>query len=695
VALAALNHSLRRANSAIALAAFTLLFGCHAQQNFPGSTPPAATSAARLQLFTPARALLDAQPTQTDLSYLNAEPAGAHGFVRASLGHFVDDRGSRLRFFGVNLSGVACLPDRETALRLAGHFRKLGFNAVRLHSLDSPGALLGADGRIAPEALAQLDHFTAALKAAGIYFSFGLHASSGYAGLTAEAKQRFPEGKLLDRFHAPFLAAQRDFARLLLSHQNPETGLEYRAEPALLYLELSHENTIFPSPAGSPDDLPADFQAELAQGYAPWLAERTANGLRAPRPADEEAQAELPTFRGSPAARADLAEYLREKERSSVLSLAKFVRSELGLRSMLLSSQVDFGGLAGVLREAEVSDFIDIHGYWSSPDRSQVNAPDAGALGRLAGYRVFGKPFVVSEYGAAAPSDYAAELFPLLLGIASLQDWDAVFAFAYADHKRDYEPARINGVFDLAGHPAKLAFLSTAAAAFRRGLVAPGQSRAQLSVPQQPSALPYTQDALPNLWRERGVPLSAAAVRQLGISLRPGSGDIVLNDAQRASDVTSSDAQRVSSVLGSDTGELLWEPRGGHARFSIDAPALKAVCGFLSSSALRFSGASFEFQSFAQGFACASLIALDDAPIASSHRLLFSVSGLAQNSETEPGSALAQYVPVSVTLPRGTWQAVALDAAGKPTRTMPVANAAESKFSTAYEGASLSYAFTR
>ena len=70
--------------------------------------------------------------------------------MHPSLGHFVDDRGSRLRFFGVNLSGIACLPDRDTALRLARHFRKLGFNAVRLHGLDGPGVLLTADGQIAP-----------------------------------------------------------------------------------------------------------------------------------------------------------------------------------------------------------------------------------------------------------------------------------------------------------------------------------------------------------------------------------------------------------------------------------------------------------------------------------------------------------------------------------------------------------------
>jgi len=587
-----------------------------------------------------------------------------------------------LRFFGVNLSGIACLPEHEVALPLARHLRKLGFNAVRLDSLDGPGVLLGADGQFVPEALERLDHFTAALKAEGIYFSLELHAANGYPGLDAEARQRFPQGKLLDRFHPRFLDAQREFARRLLRHQNPETQLEYRAEPALLYVELNDEDTIFPSAAGSPDDVPPEFRAELATGYAPWLAARTADGLRAPGPAEEEAKAELPTFHGLPAARADYAQYLREAERNSVLSLAKFVRGELGLQSMLINSQVNFGGLAGVLREAELSDFIDAHGYWSIPDQSQINAPEAGTLSKLASYRVFGKPFIVSEYATAAPNDYAAEMFPLLIGIASLQDWDAVFAFAYADQKREYEPQRINGVFDLAGHPAKLAFLTSAAAAFRRGLVAPGQSRVELSVPEQPTALPYAEDAVPSLWREQGVPLSLAAIRQLGIALRPGPGD-----------VTAGYAARVTGALGSDTGELLWEAQGTHARFSIDAPALKAVCGWLSNSALQFSGIRFEFRNFSPGFACASLLSLDDASIQSARRVLFSVSGLAKNVGSGP--ALAQYVPVTVTLPRAAWHADALDAAGKPVHPIAVDNAAESKISTTYQGAALSYAFTR
>jgi hypothetical protein len=689
------------------LLASATICGCHAEQKFPVSTPGAA-AAPELQLFAVSAGGLDERSSFTDLSSLNAEPAGAHGFVHAEQGHFEDDRGVRLRFFGINLTGVACLPDHDTGERLARHFKKLGFNAVRLQALDGPGGIKSDAGELDPDALDRLDHFTAALKAEGVYFTLVLHAVSGYPGLEPDVRARFPYGKVLDRFHGPFLAAQRDFARRLLSHENARTHLTYLAEPALLYVELSDEDTIFPSAAGSPDDAPAGYRAELARDYAPWLAQRTAEGFRAPGPALEEAKGELPTFQASPGARADYGEFLRASERNNVKQLLSFIREDLKLRSMLINTQVSSGGLAGVLREAELSDFIDVHGYWGRPsvDASgraerwsvqnvpQITARDGGALSVMASYRVFGKPFNVSEYASAAPSDYAAEMFPLLVGIAGLQDWDALFAFAYADQKREYEPKRINGVFDLAGHPAKLAFVTAAASSFRRGLVAASASRVELLVPREPSALPFTEDAVPSLWLANGVPLTAAAVRQIGIRLRDGGGS-----------VTASSALRASGVLGSDSGELYWQTEGAHPRFSIDAPSLDLVCGMLTKSALRFAHASFEFGDFAGGFACASLVALDEQPIAQSRRLLFTVVGRAQNAgqpratETPEsfgaGPALAQFVPVTLTLPRDNWRAAALDGAGVSTHAVPVTTSANSQLTTTLAAAALSYSLTR
>jgi hypothetical protein len=92
------------------------------------------------------------------------------------------------------------------------------------------------------------------------------------------------------------------------------------------------------------------------------------------------------------------------------------------------------------------------------------------------------------------------------------------------------------------------------------------------------------------------------------------------------------------------------------------------------------------------------LLSLDDGPLDSARRVLFSVAGLAQNGVRAPASppeqvALAQYVPVAVTLPRGAWHAVALDAAGAPLHAVVVVDG--NQVATELRGAALSYAFTR
>lgn len=684
----AIHHNCCAPRVAISAVLFALLGACHAQQKFPALAAQAAREP-ETQWLDPSVSGPGDEKGSIDLSFLNENPAGQHGFVRAEDGHFVDDRGLRLRFFGVSLSGVACLPERADADRLAQRLSRLGFNAVRLIGLDTPGALLGESGEISAAALEQLDYFTAALSARGLYFSLVLRSVS--------------EQKLLDRFHESFLTAQERFAKALLMHDNPFTKRAYREEPALLHVELANEDTLLPSWAGSPDDLPASFRSELAARYKPWLAARTAEGKRAPGPADEEAKAELPTMQSPASARNDYVEFLASVERESVARLTRFVRTELGLRSMLVDTQASFGGLAGVLRERTASDFIDVHGYWDMPhaagdarwsiqNTSQISASEAGTLGVLASYRVFGKPFMVSEYAVGAPNAAAAEMLPLLVGVAGLQDWDALYAFAYADQKRDYEPTRINGAFDLAGHPSKLAFVSNAALAFRRALVAPSKERVELSIPEQPSALPVTENALPQLWTEHGVPGSAAVLRQLGISVRAGSGAI-----------SASYALHPTGALGSDTGEVLWVNDGPHPRFSVDAPSLKLVCGRLSNTSLELSGVGLELPEFSPDFACVGLVALDQQPIVSSHRLLLSVAGLAENASAAPldpksfaslgpGPARAQYVPVQLSLPRAAWQAMPLTVNARP---LAVTQGTRSRIATEPNNAALGYSITR
>src|SRR5262249_42706400 len=68
---------------------------------------------------------------------------------------------------------------------------------------------------------------------------------------------------------------------------------------------------------------------------------------------------------------------------------------------------------------------------WVVANRTMVNEA-GGTLPGLALRRVLGKAHCVTEYNHSAPNTFGGEGFVLLAAYAALQDWDAIYAFAYA-----------------------------------------------------------------------------------------------------------------------------------------------------------------------------------------------------------------------------------------------------------------------
>ena len=223
---------------------------------------------------------LDSSTTATDLSWLSPEPAGTQGHLRVSEGHFVDARGQRVRLFGTNLTATSCFPDKSVSPRLAAHFRKLGFNVVRFHFMDTGTAPRGifSPGAKAldPDQLDKLDYLIAQLKQHGIYSNLNLHVAHGY-GVPRELvlqQRTFRMGKVLDNFYPPFLAFRKEYARALLTHRNRYTGNRYGQEPAICAVELNNENSLLRAPWDVLRSMPDPFGRELRGQWNTWLRER-------------------------------------------------------------------------------------------------------------------------------------------------------------------------------------------------------------------------------------------------------------------------------------------------------------------------------------------------------------------------------------------------------------------------------------
>lgn len=234
----------------------------------------------------------DASPGPTDCSAWQDQPAGRRGRVRVGAdGHFYTGE-RRIRFLGVNLSFGGGLPGKEEADRVASRLAKFGVNAVRFHHLDTgtfpdgirDGAATGT-GQLHPEALDRLGYLIARLKARGIYANLNLLVGRPFNagdGLPPEIESvDWKERHVVGFFDAAQQALQREYARQLLLHRNPHTGLTFAQDPAVAFVEINNENGLVHAwLGGQVDRLPAVFRADLRRQWNRWLlGQRATDGF--------------------------------------------------------------------------------------------------------------------------------------------------------------------------------------------------------------------------------------------------------------------------------------------------------------------------------------------------------------------------------------------------------------------------------
>jgi hypothetical protein len=232
--------------------------------------------------------------TVTDLSYLNAKPAGINGALISKNGHFVESKtGQPIRLLGVNFTFEQNFPSHEDATKVAARLARLGFNIVRIHHHDwndSPLWDKNSPGhqKFNAEALDKLDFLIAELKKQGIYVDLNLHVSRGFVPQDGfpDAVNQVPEhfSKRVDRFDRRMIELQKNFARDYLTHVNPYIGSSYTEDPCVAVVEINNENSMVGwSPAGAYyQKLPEPFRGDLIARWNDWLANhyRTDEALR-------------------------------------------------------------------------------------------------------------------------------------------------------------------------------------------------------------------------------------------------------------------------------------------------------------------------------------------------------------------------------------------------------------------------------
>ncbi len=180
------------------------------------------------------------------------------------------------------------------------------------------------------------------------------------------------------------------------------------------------------------------------------------------------------------AAQRDWARFMYDTEDAYWSQMQDYLQSDLHVQSPLIGTQMGYSNFAIQSK----FDVIDAHAYWQHPHfpgkpwdpdnwvvgtKSMVTAENGGELGHIANTRMYGKPFVCTEYNHPAPNQFASEAFLLAAAYGAQQDWDGIFVFAYSHSLEGGKSGKITSFFDLAQHPTKLAVMPAVISMFEFG----------------------------------------------------------------------------------------------------------------------------------------------------------------------------------------------------------------------------------
>jgi hypothetical protein len=370
------------------------------------------------------------------------------------------------------------------------------------------------------------------------------------------------------------------------------------------------------------------------------------------------------------AARSDFVDFLWETERDYWWGMNRFLKDELDVQALVSGTQLSYSPVhvqAGL-------DYIDAHAYWNHPsfpgrpwdrrnwfvrNRALVNHP-GGTLSSLAGRRVRGMAYTVSEYNHPAPNSYAAEGFPMIAAFGTFQGWDGIFLFTYS-HDTDFTPRHIRSFFDIKGDPTRLVHLPACAAMFRRGDVSEAHASVAvaLSAKAEREKLHATMDA----W--------TLTADQLGVDSRHAHGHALALDTEGTEHVVPTGFDVNAKRFASDTGELVWDvTEDGAGTFLVDSARSKLFTGFVRERTFKLGEVSLRIGKTRLDWATVSMTLVEGHAFDGPCRMLIAATGWLQNTgmqlqdlggervtlSDQWGGApvLCEGIPAEITLPVGS-----------------------------------------
>ncbi len=448
--------------------------------------------------YIPMPAYPDMMPVDISFVFEDEKPAGKHGFVHADGEDLRFEDGTLARFWGVNVNGGACFPDKDYAPKCARRLAQAGCNIIRFHQLDaewdtpnlfgfSKGKRVTTTRQMDPRSLDALDYFISCLKAEGVYIYLDMLTYRKF-----KEGDGVPEVELLGDLAKPWcmtsqclIDLQKEFATQIWNHVNPYTGLAYKDEPAIVLTEIVNECDLFATSFRNRVSYvePPYYANEMRQQLKTWLEEQNLTY-------DWEtcdlfaAQEPLVAFRT----------YLTRKYHKQ---MHDHLRS-IGVKIPITGT--NWGKSGGNLAAQQDMDFMDGHHYhydwrWGNTERvcqhRSITATRGCTMSNMLKVQTAGKPFFCSEWDMPWPNSYRAEGPIYYAAVGALQGWSGftIHTYAYSTRldKMDVLGRELSspvggvpyreGIFSTWNDPAKFGLFYHAALITRRCDITPAEKK--------------------------------------------------------------------------------------------------------------------------------------------------------------------------------------------------------------------------
>jgi hypothetical protein len=373
-----------------------------------------------------------------DFSRYRRRPAGDLGpmVCRGERFAFSSALDKPLRFYGTVISHALPFIDKPQCDQLTDYLAASGYGAVRLHCYHfKPGVMKEVGStEFSPEALDQLDYFFHSLRQRGIYYTVSINNWGFFKagdvrdvtefrdrGFRFESNGLLPISEDLKRWF-------REYSTHLFCHTNRYSGVALKDDPALLSVELTNEDSLFAVLGQHPELLPIyrdRCREELRRSAA-------SKPNKIAEPVNEEVEREQ--------VERELPGFILRKQQEFVDAMTHFLR-ELGVKQPI--TDLDFrDNLIYALPRSHL-DYVDVHHYWALYQKLPETKPTAeppyrhtwanpnrtawGAFVAPAAARLFGKPFMNSEFNGCYPCPYWSFTGPVEASLAALQGWSGVY----------------------------------------------------------------------------------------------------------------------------------------------------------------------------------------------------------------------------------------------------------------------------